>query len=100
MDDTDFLVEALARLRAIDSILGDPGGPRHPRDYWDTERQIRWVEPLAVDPPNWDSDDTPILVREEELDALVEARARELRQCVRAEEAAYQKRVKQRINGD
>lgn len=96
MNDTDLLVEALARLRAIDWVLGDPGGPRHPKDYWDVERQVRWVEPLASDPPNWDLDETPLLDREEELDAKVDTRARVLRQRVRDEERAYQARVKAR----
>lgn len=93
MTDTELLIEALARLEAIDMVLGDPGGPRHPKDYWDTERLVRWVAPLHSDPPDWEHETDPLI---EALDAhsdAVTARSLELRRRVRAEDERYQARV-------
>lgn len=98
-NDTDLLVEALARSQALDWILGDPAGS-HP-NYDTAVRQARWITAVSVYPTNWnlnqgeldDADEDPLTVRRAALDEAVMERAILLRQRVRGEEAAYQPRV-------
>jgi len=93
-DDTAHLVEALARLETLDRILGDPGGFRHPKDYWEVERLQRWVTPIAQDPPNWGIEKAdPLTERCYELEDQVRARAQVLMAAIRREDALYKKRV-------
>jgi len=93
--DTEHLIEALARLETLDTILGDPGGHRHPKDYWEVVRLQRWVAPLAQDPPNWGMEnEDPLTERSYELEGPIRDRVAILRAAIMREDLAYQERVR------
>jgi hypothetical protein len=55
-----LLVEALARLEALDMLPGDPGGPFYCKDADDLAMAMRWIGPMHSDPPDWERDDDPL----------------------------------------
>lgn len=71
-----LLIEALARLQALDMLPGDPGGPFHVRDVNDLEMTMRWIEPVRTDPPSWGGDEPDPLIEWADVDTSEEIDAR------------------------
>lgn len=53
----ELLIEALARLEALDTLPGDPGGPFYCRDADDLAMTMRWIKCVRTDPPSWHDDE-------------------------------------------
>jgi len=95
----DLLLEALARIQTMIWLLGDPGGPRHPKDYWEVERKMHWVEAFANDEQgDWDHEFDPFEEFEDANLEQINQRASMLLKLVKDEEIAYQKRLSDRLS--
>lgn len=95
----ELLIEALARLEALDMLPGDPGGPFYVRDAGDLMMSMRWISAVRTDPPTWDDDGDPLEAawdweKDEATWKLVSDRADELLKRIRRELVAYHERVK------
>jgi hypothetical protein len=96
MDDWERVIEALARLEAIEAAIGDPGGPFHVRDVNDLMHAVTWMGSMHSDPPDWWGDTDPLAPSDdtEEMWRAIDDRSAVLLQRFRRELVAYHERVK------
>lgn len=98
-DEPDYkalLIEALARLEALDMLPGDPGGPFYVRDAGDLMMAMRWISAVRTDPPSWSdySELDPLsAVQDLAMTEAVDARASVLLDRIHAEMFRYYERV-------
>jgi hypothetical protein len=91
-----LLIEALARLEALDMLPGDPGGPFYCRDADDLAMAMRWISAVRTDPPSWSdhSELDPLsAVQDLEMTREVDERALLLLDRMRKELFHYYERV-------
>lgn len=96
-----LLIEALARLEALDHMVGDFGGPFHVEELEDMVHSVTWIGAMHSEPPDWERLEDPLDANADDdgVDPLndlwddVEARAIVLRDRLRREHVAYHERA-------
>lgn len=90
-----LLVEALARLEALDRMMGDFGGPFHPHEIEDVVHSVQWINAVHSSPPDWEEESDPLASENglEDVWADAEDRSRVLVGRLREELVSYHGRT-------